>query len=776
MKLLGPLFRLIDLTREERGAGQIALGVVLGLWLGLNDATTLHWWAALVAAFVLRTNPALTALFALLFSALAPLLDSGFDALGTTALLHTPSLNRLWSGLYHAPVFAYTRFNNTVVMGALLVSTVLSPVLYAAARVLVARKGRALLDWLIASPIGNAWNASLLNIVYIRARAGGPATAPRRALRPWGLAPFAAAAVVGAAYTALFLDAHLEALVARYGALVNGAEVSIGSLSTSLWRGEAELTNIQVAHHVQPMRNRLEIERVHAKFDSAALLRRKLIVDEIVVEGIHYDSRRARAAEIPTEVRRGATGPGLVDRKPSSGFFTGVRDELRDNPLRSLPRLVTGMDLDAKIGTLRGELKAPGRLADHSRELAALATKWEARTRELTTFEEMEKLAARISRTRSPASQSPDERRARETLTEARGKLEEAVRVMRAESDAFAKKLTAVDGAIEEDVATVRRKLGLPRMDFDDLSRQVLGPKLLGYLERVSYWVDLSRRRMPKGSRQDQITVVPQERSQGVNVHFGKMSTYPAVLVRRVTFRSEPRANEARGHVRGTIEGITSDPPILGEPLKVSIEAAFPAAGIERAKIEAVIDHTGETARESLKIAVASFPLERWMLNETPDLAVSLAKSKASLGFDASFTDQEVSARWKLSADAVDYAILSPYKQLEASLYAILSPLYRFDVDATVIGPLDKPRLDVTSELGRRLASGLRSEYKHTFLAIDDNLRRDIQDGVELARRDIVERFRDTRARYLEPLETRLKYLQLKLASADEIVKRFPHR
>jgi uncharacterized protein (TIGR03546 family) len=73
------------------------------------------------------------------FTPLGFLLDPAFDALGRVLLLETPSLTPLWTALYNAPVVPLTRFNNTVMAGAMASSLALLLPLYFGGRWGVAR-------------------------------------------------------------------------------------------------------------------------------------------------------------------------------------------------------------------------------------------------------------------------------------------------------------------------------------------------------------------------------------------------------------------------------------------------------------------------------------------------------------------------------------------------------------------------------------------------------------------------------------------------------------
>src|SRR5690606_4413640 len=67
------------------------------------------------------------------------------------------------------------------------------------------------------------------------------------------------------------------------------------------------------------------------------------------------------------------------------------------------------------------------------------------------------------------------------------------------EYESLTQRLTKVNESLPADITKVLRKLGLPDLSTEDFTRELLGRRTLNHLERLSYWVDLSRRRLGVG-------------------------------------------------------------------------------------------------------------------------------------------------------------------------------------------------------------------------------------------------------------------------------------
>lgn len=141
------LARLLRILNSETDPSQIGFAVALACVFGLTPLWTLHNVIVLLLVLVLRVNLA-SFLFAwAFFTVFAYALDPLSDLLGH-AVLTADALRPLWASLYGTDLGRLTEFNNTVVMGSLIISMVLAVVLYFATTYALRQYRRTILAWL----------------------------------------------------------------------------------------------------------------------------------------------------------------------------------------------------------------------------------------------------------------------------------------------------------------------------------------------------------------------------------------------------------------------------------------------------------------------------------------------------------------------------------------------------------------------------------------------------------------------------------------------------
>lgn len=127
LKLLG---KFIKVLQSNESPNQIAWGFALGSIAGLTPLTVLHNLLVLFLIIILKVNIAAAVLALLIYSLIAWVFDPVFHTLGFVLLIEFSALESFWTTLYNAPVAPLSKFNNTVVLGSLVVSLMLLPVNY----------------------------------------------------------------------------------------------------------------------------------------------------------------------------------------------------------------------------------------------------------------------------------------------------------------------------------------------------------------------------------------------------------------------------------------------------------------------------------------------------------------------------------------------------------------------------------------------------------------------------------------------------------------------
>ena len=134
--MLKPLAKLLKALSSNRDPGAIAHAFALGALLGSMPKDNLLWYLLFVFILFMRIQRGALALSILFFSLLTRFTDPLFHEIGYSVLTHE-ALQPLFARLIRMPFAAFTKFNNTIVMGSLVCSIAAYIPLYLLSRAFV---------------------------------------------------------------------------------------------------------------------------------------------------------------------------------------------------------------------------------------------------------------------------------------------------------------------------------------------------------------------------------------------------------------------------------------------------------------------------------------------------------------------------------------------------------------------------------------------------------------------------------------------------------------
>lgn len=140
--ILKQIYSFFKLLNSDTETSPLAWGLTLGLILGFAPFISIQTLLVLFVLFIFRVQMGAAFLSAFFFKLIAYFFDVPAHHLGT-AVLEAEPLRPLFTALYNMPLVPMTRFNNSIVMGSMIVSLILAPFAYFIFKALI-RKYRQL--------------------------------------------------------------------------------------------------------------------------------------------------------------------------------------------------------------------------------------------------------------------------------------------------------------------------------------------------------------------------------------------------------------------------------------------------------------------------------------------------------------------------------------------------------------------------------------------------------------------------------------------------------
>lgn len=130
------LFSLLKVLNSETGENQIAVGICCGLILGFAPVFSLQTILVIILVLLFKIQAGAAFSTAFFFALVAFIFDPLFDMIGSK-VLEIEALFPLFQTLYNMPIVPFTKFYNSVVMGAGITSIILAPIVFFTSKKLI---------------------------------------------------------------------------------------------------------------------------------------------------------------------------------------------------------------------------------------------------------------------------------------------------------------------------------------------------------------------------------------------------------------------------------------------------------------------------------------------------------------------------------------------------------------------------------------------------------------------------------------------------------------
>lgn len=554
-----------------------------------------------------------------------------------------------------------------------------------------------------------------------------------------GLVAFLLIVVVGAPSAFLFTDVFVKQFIESTGTKLVGARVELEGARLSFFPPALTLTGLQVADPEEPLANALEVARITGSLDGPGLLRRRVIINEMSVEGIRLNTPRKRSGAL-REIPRDATrkGENLLSSEVFSLSLSGVEKIVEQADLQSL-KVAGSLQADSKRAKERWERRLsdlPGRdkAAEYRRRIEALKETTQAGT--------------------APGLRKDIQR----DLEKLKGPQQEFA----AEIASLREATVQLERAPLEDFRRLREQSSASPQGLASFSQLLFGPRVTLWVERALVWHErlqpfLQRLGTQRG-------VVRPLSGPGFDVRFRERQPLPDFLIRSATAAVQLELGDVAGRVRN----LTPDQNVVGQPMTF----AFAGEGLPRASsltLEGEADRVSRsTESDTMKLLIRDFRVENQVISEFAGAPVTLVAGTGTLEAQALFNNAGIFLDLNL---AVDPARLSVEQgkasgSIREALSSALERTVRFNVKASVRGTVKEYRINITSDLEEVLKEAVAVEVKGQFAKVEDQVR-----SVMAAK--LTGPFREVRVN-MEALEALCRDLESRLAELTELERNLP--
>lgn len=580
-------------------------------------------------------------------------------------------------------------------------------------------------------------------------------------IRTGAVIPFVVFVALSVVFAIFFLDTTIKKTIEFAGTELNGAEVNVESVSTSFSNLKFEVKGVQVTNKKRPSENLFVIGSMNFKMLWDALLRGKVLIQDIGVKDVLVMSKRKSPGRVlpppPPEEQ------AEKDKKMKE-MLGKAEKEFEGNIFGDIAGVMSGSNSDISAGA-KGDLKSKQKLAKLQEEMKQREKNVSATLKSLPSKKDVSNLQARFKKIRwkdlGNITKAPKVLKEVDKVKKDADKMikayDNANKVVNNHINYVNKQTKAIPKFVDEDVKAIQKRLKIPSINPKNIAQMLFGSEIIDKMNMAQeYKGKIDKYLPPKKTKEEKEAekIKTPKREIGINYKFGTPNSYPLLWVKKVSINSKTK----QGIMSGKITDITDDQKQINKTTKLSIKGDFPAIETRGIAIDGEFDHRNG-AKDAIKTVVESFPVKDKALSDTNDVKFIIVKSDARSVVDVKFIDENISLVAKNAFRKIQYNNSAKDKNMDLILKGVAKSTKTITLDASAKGKLDNLKWDIQSNLARAIQKTVQKQIQAKIDATKKKIKDDVERQIAGEKAKIMKQVNDAKAQYNKALSDGKKQL-----------------
>ncbi len=556
--------------------------------------------------------------------------------------------------------------------------------------------------------------------------------------------PFFVIVGLCALYFTLFFDAHMKAGLEWAGYKALGSEVNIAKFESSFLKGNVAITGLEITSAEKPDFNSIELGSIRYDVNWDALLRLKFVVEEMAVENIQFMSKRKYRGKVAPPPPPSEEKPGLASEVKDKAI-SKIDAKGKGNLLGDLSAFMQTGDYKAQLANIESTLKSKQMANDLKAKWTNKQTEWDTKVKALPKESDFKAYKTKFDAIKVKDFKSVDEFNASvKQFNALKAEVDASLKLVNDTKNDFNTDLTniktdykALDEQIKTDIASIKDRLKIPKIDAKQIATSIFMDYLTPYLRKLDKINELAEKYLPPKyskmvnekldsktilsgkkkakpvAKEEDDTIQPHPRAEGVTYEFPVTNGYPLFWIQNIKVSSKSNAQTDFGDISGVITNIVSNQRQIGKQTEMHIAGDFKSKSIQGLKVDAYLNNLKDDPAAGVDFAVASYPLPALELVKNKDgmiamgqTALAIQARAATVGFktyDVGLTNVFNNVKFEVGANQ---------EVVEELLKNTFAQVTDFDLKAQVKGEFSNLDVDVESSLGRKLEDALSASIK----------------------------------------------------------------
>lgn len=565
----------------------------------------------------------------------------------------------------------------------------------------------------------------------------------------------------------LFFDKILKKIIISAGQTAVGAKVEIDYLKTSFKNCSVTINGFRAADKNNYFKNLVDIEKVRFDVRFAPLLRKKVVIDEMSVDGLRWQTDRKSSGELPKKKKsneeskfskmfKSAKDKTVTEfnNLPSVETFNKIQDQIKNFDINKLIE-------DSGLSSIKEVEKV-------SQDLQNKYKSYQDKVNNFNYEEKINKaktLADELSKSKfgsiadiaNTAKKVNELKAIKKEFDDILTELNNAKKDISATVDVTKQ----IKNTVTNDVNMICEKISIPTLNTKNISQMIFGTKWVSRVEKTLYYISIIKQYIPEGSEEKEVKEV-KERALGRDILF-REKLYPSLLISLMKLSgTTAKTKEEQGiDFSGLIKNISSSPSLVNAPITLELNGNN---ATQKLAVSGLFDHRTKDSKDNIKVELTG--LSGTLLNIEPNdylPLVDTANVNVAGTFDLNNSGFLCSADIAFK-DIKEKALNSVEGNLKY-LVQITNSIKSFDVNLTA-KTQDSENLDVkiNSDIDKKLYDAMSKMFSAKVNEAKDKIKQKVNELAQAKVKEIEKSLQGQK-------DTVLKQINEKIGAVDNIEK-----
>ncbi len=529
----------------------------------------------------------------------------------------------------------------------------------------------------------------------------------------------------------LFMDRWIERGIEKSGEGIVGAKVDMDGFHLNLFKLSVEWDRLQVTDPKNTMQNVIDIGRTAFNMKSAALLRKRFIIEEIIVADVRSGTRRDSDGALPPDKQK-------VKAQDEPGMLDKLKDQLQ-REIDQLPVMqLSGSDLAQKLNVnslvQMADLKVIERVDSLKTDLNQTSGEWNRFLSGFHPEEELKMIRDDITSIDPKEIKTIPElivafekvQSAQSTMQNLKQTIDEKYLEAHDDFDRYSRYPQHIERWVNEDYQSILQKAQLPDLSVQNIGKRLFGQEMVNRIQTLIDYYEMIRKIIPEKKEAPQEEEEPQPEEQ--DVRLADQQGLPSFLIEHLFLSGQTgSSDDAPGFsMQGEVSGITSQPWIYGKPAQFDLRGV--RADQRSLQIGGQVDHTTSDRQDSISFALQNIPLQNWAIAETDYVVSGISRGRADVSAYARITNAGLEFQMEIDGRDVvfDFESSGTDPVLSQVVQKVLAGINHIVVQTRLLVQDDVADFRLTSNLDRAVSDELRKMGSRALAEAESRIRQRI--------------------------------------------------